>query len=116
MHDALRERANSMESTKLRLYETNADKIERLPKSTLGKITESDLNLARILVQSFAYCDSIKWTGASKALHIRIPRIFVMWDQDIRIGYHLLHSPHDPVPCYSAAFAYDARLLCIQIE
>jgi hypothetical protein len=84
MHDALRELTNSMESAKLRLYETNADKIERFPKSTLGKITESDLNLARILVQSFAYCDSIKWTGASKALHIRIPRIRIFYVEAIQ--------------------------------
>jgi hypothetical protein len=83
-----------------RLYEENRDAFERLSGTTISRITEPDLSTASELFRSFSACDSIKWTGASKALHVRSPETFVMWDQDIRVGYHLLHSPHDVVACY----------------
>ena len=42
------------------------------------------------------------YTGASKALHLANPYLFVMWDSNIREAYHKLHKDrdHDITDCY----------------
>src|SRR5207247_5301469 len=34
-----------------------------------------------------AFCADAKQTGASKIMHFRLPKLFVMWDTDIRADY-----------------------------
>jgi hypothetical protein len=53
----------------------------------------------------------IQMTGASKVLHVLNPKLFVMWDGDIRTHYHTRHgSQHDQgdKQCY-LAFLQDMR-------
>jgi hypothetical protein len=71
------------------------DKFERLARVRIGQMTDRDISGAGELFSSFGACDSIKWTGASKALHVRVRETFVMWEKDIRTGYHLLHGSHN---------------------
>lgn len=92
--------AQNLRDDLLRLYEANESELKRIAGVHLGEITQGDLSAVRDLFRTFSSCNSIRWTGASKALHVRVPRTFVMWDMDIRAGHHLLHSSHDPVSCY----------------
>ena len=82
-----------------RLYKEKEQEFKRISITNIGKMTDTDITTATELFRSFSACESLKWTGASKALHVRNPRVFVMWDQDIRMAYHSNHSWHDPRDC-----------------
>lgn len=45
------------------------------------------------IIQRFSeFIDAVRYTGASKALHILNPRFFMMWDRNIRMGYGCLEN------------------------
>jgi hypothetical protein len=83
-----------------RLFEANVAILDQLGSKTLGQLSGEDFGKVRDLFHSFGSCDSIYWTGASKALHVANPGLFVMLDSDIRTMYHMLHESHDPATCY----------------
>jgi len=82
------------------VYDLNDRVLMDLKSKKLGELIPEDLAKVRELFRSFGQCDSIYWTGASKALHVANPALFVMWDNDIRTAYHLLHDSHDESTCY----------------
>lgn len=58
--------------------------------------------LIKKIFYSFSTKESIKFTGASKVLHLILPNLFMMWDKSIREAYHKLHSSseHSEEDCY----------------
>jgi len=74
--------------------ETN-DIIQELQAERLGR-TAIDQQLDRIAKAFKAFADrhSIGTTGASKALHVINPNLFVMWDNTIKTNYHRLHDDY----------------------
>jgi hypothetical protein len=69
-------------------------RIESLESKTLGHLDLSDIQLVSELYWKLSEYDSIGQTGASKALHMMMPRLFVMWDDNIASAYHRLHGGH----------------------
>lgn len=52
------------------------------------KINESGLTWHKLITSLFEkFAPVVKYTNASKVLHVLVPQIFVMWDQDIREAY-----------------------------
>lgn len=52
------------------------------------KIKESGLTWHKLITSLFGkFAPVVKYTNASKVLHVLAPQIFVMWDQDIREAY-----------------------------
>ncbi|MFB0561318.1 MAG: hypothetical protein ACETWM_08925 [Candidatus Lokiarchaeia archaeon] len=84
-----------MHSQILEAYKNNIEKIQRFPE----KIEEINLNkngdLMIQLFNNFAAYESIKYTGASKLLHLLKPNLFPIWDQYIKNFYHRLHSKEE---------------------
>jgi len=76
--------------------------IETLEGTTLGHLDSSEVQLASELYWKLSKYESIRQTGASKALHMMVPRFFVMWDDKISSAYHRLHSGHkvQEAACY----------------
>jgi len=69
-------------------------RIGSLESKTLGHLDLSDIQLVSEVYWELSEYDSIGQTGASKALHMMIPRLFVMWDDNIATAYHRLHESH----------------------
>jgi hypothetical protein len=88
---------------------------KRLETVDIGQIFDQVAETFRI----FSSKHSIQNTGASKALHIINPDLFVMWDNRIRACYHRLHDDYrvkwSPVDeCYAkflTTCSYIARSL-----
>lgn len=80
-----------MHSEILKVYKNNIKKIQKLPE----KIEDIDLDKNRGLIiklfNNFAACESIKYTGASKLLHLLKPNLFPLWDKNIKHFYHGIH-------------------------
>jgi hypothetical protein len=55
-------------------------------------LKDSDI-ISRVkrIFKAFASRKSIESTGASKAIHLINPELFMMWDNEIRRNYHKLH-------------------------
>jgi len=68
--------------------------IESLEVNTLGHLDPSEIQLTSDLYEKLSKYESIGRTGASKVLHMMVPKVFVMWDDNICDAYHLLHSGH----------------------
>jgi hypothetical protein len=64
---------------------------------------ESFLEHVVTVFSIFSSKKSMQTTGASKALHLIAPELFVMWDASIRQTYHRLHDD------YSRAWSPDGR-------
>jgi len=71
-----------------------AHQMKPLEDKTLGSLDPSDIQVASELYWKLSKYRSIGQTGASKVLHMMIPRLFVMWDDKIASAYHRLHAGH----------------------
>jgi len=71
--------------TKLELEKLKGERLENLND---GELKET---IKRIFLE-FSSKKSIEFTGASKILHVLNPFVFMMWDNNIRNAYHMLHT------------------------
>jgi len=80
----------------------NNPQLASLQAKMLGQLDSSDIEVTSGLYEALSKYYSIGQTGASKVLHIFIPKVFVMWDDFICKEYHHLHSGHKPqdIVCY----------------
>jgi len=77
-----------------RFHPPNRQRIQtvynNIPHDALGWVLQ-DLSLwehkGEIIQIFYDFIDAVKYTGASKALHIFNPKFFMMWDYNIRYGY-----------------------------
>lgn len=76
-------------------FQANSSALEALRETELGKLTTKDLESIREVFRTVASKQSIGLTGASKALNVVVPDVFVMWDTGIREAYHVLHGSRD---------------------
>jgi len=54
----------------------------------VGTINETELTWHKLITSLFKkFSLVVKYTNTSKVLHVLVPQIFVMWDQDIREAY-----------------------------
>jgi hypothetical protein len=78
----------------LESFRNSKQELEKLKHKRLENL---DLNNSEIVASiekifnEFSSKKSIKYTGASKILHIINPSVFMMWDNNIRNAYHKLH-------------------------
>jgi hypothetical protein len=78
----------------LESFRNSKQELEKLKDKRLENL---DLNNPEIVASiekifnEFSSKKSIKYTGASKILHIINPSVFMMWDNNIRNAYHKLH-------------------------
>jgi len=78
----------------LESFRNSKEELEKLKDMRLENL---DLNNPEIVASiekifnEFSSKKSIKYTGASKVLHIINPSVFMMWDDKIRNAYHKLH-------------------------
>ncbi|MCX8000517.1 MAG: hypothetical protein N3A69_16460 [Leptospiraceae bacterium] len=66
-----------------------------LEKEKLETINLNDSSVAKKIKKIFIHfsgIESIGVTGASKAIHLINPELFMMWDNEIRKNYHRLHK------------------------
>lgn len=75
-----------------------------LRNKKLETINSGDLERIESMFRTFWQEKAIGCTGASKALHILEPQLFVPWDTAIRQNYHSKHqnSSHSYEKCYLA--------------
>jgi hypothetical protein len=78
----------------LESFRNSKQELEKLKDKRLENL---DLNNSEVVASiekifnEFSSKKSIKYTGASKILHIINPSVFMMWDNNIRNAYHKLH-------------------------
>lgn len=78
-------------------YGDVVDDFEFLKEKKLDsvKLTETETaNAINRIFKSFASRKSIERTGTSKAIHLILPELFMMWDDEIRRHYHKLHPSY----------------------
>lgn len=84
----------SLESDILEAYRSTKNDFELLKVEKLESVDLKDLgtvNIIKKIFKSFAGRKSIECTGASKAIHLICPELFMMWDNEIKRNYHRLH-------------------------
>lgn len=82
-----------------------------LRKTELGELGQEDLRLASSLFKCMADIDSISVTGATKALHVICPDVFVIWDTEIRNAYHVFHEAHSDIHGVGDELCYKTFLI-----
>lgn len=83
-----------MEEDILKAYRKTKGDIASLRSESLESIDLSDPTTARMIKRifvAFSCQKSIRITGASKAIHLIHPDLFVMWDRRIKENHHRLH-------------------------
>jgi len=79
----------------LTAYKSSEEKLKELQGKRLESLDLSDNKLKediKDIFLEFSSKKSIGFTGASKILHVINPHVFMMWDLNIRRGYHKLHK------------------------
>lgn len=92
-----REIKPKLESDILEAHSKTMQKLEQLKAKRLEELNLDDPQLKELIgsvYQEFSSKESVGYTGASKILHLLNPRVFMMWDGNIREAYHKLHSKH----------------------
>jgi hypothetical protein len=83
------------------------------------KIDEWSQQISDIF-DTFSSKSSILTTGASKALHMINPKLFVMWDNTIRTFYHRLHDDYarssSPVETCYVKFLTTCNQIAVSLE
>lgn len=89
-----------------RLLQNTSQERLVLRNKKLETIDSDDLGKMESLFSDFSKEEAIGCTGASKALHILEPQLFVPWDNDIKNNYHRQsHNRNHQLgseKCYSA--------------
>ncbi|MBA7572726.1 hypothetical protein ES708_14512 [subsurface metagenome] len=83
----------SMEDEIRDAYSSCSDELALLSQQRLEDIDLTSAHIAEAIRKSFrcfARCESIRDAGASKALHMLNPALFMMWDTKIRKAYSKL--------------------------
>jgi hypothetical protein len=84
-----------LEENILSAYTNTREDFESLKNERLETVDlNDDLTVEKIkrIFKTFSSFKSIGITGASKAIHLINPRLFMMWDNEIRKNYHCIHS------------------------
>jgi len=87
----------SLENDILQAYRSTKDDFEFLKDKKLETINLNDLdvvNRIKKIFKTFSGQKSIESTGASKAIHLIRPDLFMMWDNEIKRNYHRLHPSY----------------------
>lgn len=84
----------------LKAYQDCKNDLESLKQEHLESIDlQNKADLIKSCFKAFNQVP-IRITGASKALHLLNPNLFMMWDSNIRAAYHRLHTKHPEEDCY----------------
>jgi hypothetical protein len=91
-----------LESEIIDSYNRCRSELDNLSPKRLVELDDSEIKIAGEVFQEFSSKRSIGSTGASKVLHILNPDVFMMWDNNIRKAYHVLHNEkkHGIKECY----------------
>ena len=73
----------------------NEHEIDILKRTKLGAIADSNAQIVTKLFTGLAAINSFGKTGATKALNLLVPEVFVMWDTRIREAYHDFYHVHN---------------------
>jgi hypothetical protein len=87
----------SLENDILEAYRNTKNDFEFLKGKKLESIDLKDpdiVNKIKGIFKAFATHKSIESTGASKAIHLVNPELFMMWDSEIKKNYHRLHPSY----------------------
>jgi hypothetical protein len=87
----------SLENDTLKAYRTVKSDFESLKDKRLETVDLKDseiVNKIKSIFKAFASRQSIESTGASKAIHLINPDLFMMWDSEIKRNYHRLHPSY----------------------
>jgi hypothetical protein len=78
----------------LEAYRSSKNDLDILKNKRLETVDLRDSDIVKRIkdtFRSFSKYRSIETTGASKAIHLINPKLFMMWDSEIRRNYHRLH-------------------------
>ena len=84
----------SLENDILRAYRNSKNDLDFLENKRLETVDLRDPDVVKrikTIFKNFSRYRSIETTGASKAIHLIIPQLFMMWDNEIERNYHRLH-------------------------
>jgi hypothetical protein len=86
---------DNLENDILEAYMKTRLELEKLKGERLENLHLNDDELRETIKRiflEFSSKRSIRFTGASKILHVLNPFVFMMWDNNIRSAYHKLHT------------------------
>jgi len=98
----------SLEDDILKAYRKSKDDFDYLAEERLETVDLRDPDISgkiKNIFQIFRRFRSIETTGASKAIHLINPVLFMMWDYEIKTNYHRIHpffryKAETPAECY----------------
>jgi len=84
----------SLENDVLKAYRNSKNDFDFLKDKKLETVDLKDLDIVdriKRIFKAFSRFRSIEVTGASKAIHLINPELFMMWDNEIKRNHHRLH-------------------------